>query len=80
LAHLSETVVPPSRLSEQDIPPELESVVLSCLSKDPAERPTAAELRKTLKDLGPLGWNESYQGQWWNTHRTGGQFAKHPPA
>ena len=38
LRHIQSEPVPPSRLSELEIPEELDQVVLWCLAKDPAQR------------------------------------------
>lgn len=43
--------VPPSRLAA-DLPPGLEDLVLRCLAKEPAERPTLPALIEELRDLG----------------------------
>jgi beta-lactam-binding protein with PASTA domain/predicted Ser/Thr protein kinase len=47
--HVKEDPVPPSRLN-QDVPPTLDSVVLKCMAKNPANRyETAEELRADLE-------------------------------
>ena len=48
LAHAIEPPAPPSRFV--DVPKDLEALVLRCLAKTPAERPTAAALREQLTD------------------------------
>jgi tRNA A-37 threonylcarbamoyl transferase component Bud32 len=50
--HVRTPPVPPSeRVPGLSIPPALESLVLECLAKEPAERPTAAELGVRLNSL-----------------------------
>jgi len=66
--HLKEA--PPS-LSEQvpDVPPDLERLVLACLAKNPAERPSALELWGTLVDTGlPGAWSAEDAFSWWQHH------------
>ncbi len=41
--HVNETPDAPSEGSELIIPPELDALVLQCLAKDPANRPSSAE-------------------------------------
>jgi DNA-binding NtrC family response regulator len=68
LMHHSTTVpAPPSRYAPAPIPPELDALVLECLSKDPALRPPSAEsLAERLEQL-PLeaGWNQRRAREWW---------------
>jgi serine/threonine-protein kinase len=61
----------PSARTELPIPPALDSLVLSCLAKDPAERPqTARELSRRLAEVdGADGWTEDRARTWWATHR-----------
>jgi serine/threonine protein kinase len=61
-AHVRETPEPPSRFSQEPVPPELEAVVMKGLSKDPAQRfQTAEEMIAALDSIGqafrkPTGW------------------------
>ena len=49
IAHLHEQPEPPSQRLKRALPPELERLILSCLAKDPAARPTSATaLRQAL--------------------------------
>ena len=68
--HLQAAPVPPSERSELPIPPELDQLVLACLSKDPNGRPqTADELLRRLERV-PLRspWTNEAARQWWNAH------------
>ena len=65
---------PPSHRSELAIPPELESIVLDCLAKDPGDRPqTADELAARLAAV-PLAreWTDGRAREWWDRHRPAG--------
>ena len=66
IAHARDTVVPPS-LVRAGIPKDLESVVLRCLSKDPAERfPDAERLERALSKCACMGdWDQSHAARWW---------------
>jgi hypothetical protein len=69
--HVHTQPLPPSRRSELPIPPALDSLVLSCLAKDPADRPqSASELSLRLGEVeGAGGWTQERARQWWATHR-----------
>jgi serine/threonine-protein kinase len=70
LAHIQERPVPPSQLTELEIPESLERVVLSCLEKDPDHRPKSAkELSDALRAC-RLGseWKEESAVAWWGIH------------
>jgi len=62
---------PPSDCTDRPIPPELDSLVLACLSKDPAARPqTADELAAQLACVRTGNeWTAARAREWWNTHR-----------
>ena len=52
LKHVTESPVPPSVRSGLAIPRELETVVLECLAKEPADRPQSAlDLSQRLTDI-----------------------------
>src|SRR6185295_10183876 len=42
LQHVQEQPVPPSKRSELPVPRQLETILMTCLEKDPAKRPTSA--------------------------------------
>jgi serine/threonine-protein kinase len=66
IAHARDPVVPPS-LARDDIPADLERVVLRCLAKDPAGRfPDAVSLGRALRDCACAGdWDEERASRWW---------------
>jgi serine/threonine-protein kinase len=60
---------PPSRISELDVPPPLDQIILQCLAKSPADRPTSLELGRMLSQLnGAPPWGEDQAARWWVTH------------
>jgi serine/threonine-protein kinase len=69
--HIQEPPVPPSQRTELPIPRALDALLLSCLAKDPGERPQDANaLREQLAglDLAPA-WTRERAQRWWATHR-----------
>jgi serine/threonine protein kinase len=66
IAHVENTPVPPSKVTENAIPDELEAIILSLLSKDPIARPDATTLAKRLRALAPTnGWSDAAAHDWW---------------
>jgi len=70
LKHVQAPPPPPSSRTDRPIPPGLENLVLSCLAKDPAQRPQSArELSSRLAQLeGADAWTEDRARDWWLTH------------
>jgi serine/threonine-protein kinase len=69
--HVHREPEPPSHRTELAIPPELESIVLDCLAKDPRDRPqTADQLAERLAAV-PLAreWSDSRAREWWDRHQ-----------
>ena len=68
--HANETPAPPSTRTELPIPPALDRLILSCLAKDPAERPqTARALADALAAVeGADDWTEARSREWWGRH------------
>jgi serine/threonine protein kinase len=68
--HAQETPAPPSSRTELAIPPALDRLVLSCLAKDPADRPASARaLSDALAAVEGVGdWTESTANEWWARH------------
>jgi serine/threonine-protein kinase len=71
LHHAKTPPTPPSALTELPIPPMLEALVMSCLAKDPAERPQSArELSRRLGELpGSDEWTQDRARTWWGIHQ-----------
>ncbi len=68
--HIREAPIPPSERTELEIDPALDRVVLSCLAKNPAERPqTAAELDRDLAGLETEPWSQEDAHRWWRQHQ-----------
>jgi serine/threonine-protein kinase len=70
VAHASKAPSPPSEVSEVEIPPALEALVLACLEKSPGDRPaSAAALALALERTGlPQRWNEERARAWWTVN------------
>ncbi len=70
LAHATREPVAPSRVSRQDIPPELERLVLACLEKKPADRPAnAAAVAREITERGlASSWTPERALTWWRDH------------
>jgi serine/threonine-protein kinase len=68
--HVHTPPAPPSARTELRIPPDLDQLVLSCLAKDPAERPqTAKALSARLAEIESGGaWTEADARLWWASH------------
>lgn len=69
--HTQAAPLPPSSRAELPIPASVEEIVLSCLAKDPRERPQSArELSRRLAEVeGADGWSSERAQQWWSNHR-----------
>lgn len=65
--HVHEEPAPPSTRSETQIPTALDQLVLSCLSKNPADRPESALLvREQLRScLEKDDWSGRRAAEWW---------------
>jgi serine/threonine-protein kinase len=68
--HIHTPPFPPSARTQSPIPAALDRVVLSCLAKNPAERPQSAkELSRRLAEVeGASGWTEDRAREWWGRH------------
>jgi eukaryotic-like serine/threonine-protein kinase len=67
--HIQTPPEPPSRYSAYPIPDALEKIVLACLSKRPADRPSSAsELADLLAECKPASaWTRDDARLWWAT-------------
>ena len=68
--HIEGTPVPPSSVSEFDVPRQLDELVLACLTKDRRQRPSdAQQLARRLEriDVGDA-WTQESAVQWWRTN------------
>jgi len=73
IQHLQEQPPPPSARTEMEIPEELDRIVLTCLAKNPDDRPQDARLlARMLHDCPlPRHWTEADAERWWGLHRPG---------
>ena len=71
LQHAQTPPTPPSARTDLPIPPALDDLVLSCLAKDPANRPQSArELSLRLAEMeGASAWTQDRAREWWTTHQ-----------
>ncbi|MFT4704151.1 MAG: hypothetical protein ACI81R_001847 [Bradymonadia bacterium] len=66
MKHVNEEPIAPSTLSEFDVPPELDELVLRCLAKRPEDRPSAMEIRNMLcEHRMRQRWSEDRARRWW---------------
>lgn len=70
VAHVRSEPTAPSQRSPYALPAELDAVVLSCLAKDPADRPaSAADLSRLLAaSLPGEPWSAARATAWWQEH------------
>ena len=69
MQHIQATPTPPSSRTDQPIPPALDAIVLSCLAKDPANRPqSAGALSDLLATVEAKNWTQTRAREWWMTH------------
>ncbi len=73
IAHARDQVPPPSRFRD-DLPEDLERIIMRCLAKAPAERyPDAESLERALAECACAGkWDKYQANRWW---RERGQVA-----
>ncbi len=73
--HVKSTPQAPSQRTDREIPGDLESVILDCLKKDSADRPSSAlELKQRLIACGDAGgWDRDQAAEWWARHIRGNE-------
>jgi eukaryotic-like serine/threonine-protein kinase len=71
LQHANSPPSPPSARGELPIPKPLDDLVLSCLAKDPTNRPQSArELSTRLAEIeGASAWTQDRAREWWVAHQ-----------
>jgi len=71
LQHAQTPPTPPSARTDLPIPTALDDLVLSCLAKDPANRPQSArELSRRLGEVeGASAWTQDRAREWWATNQ-----------
>ncbi len=68
--HLRNHPVPPSVRAGIDVPRGLEEIILSCLAKNPDERPSSAlDMLDSLSNLRIPSWPEKQAADWWTTRQ-----------
>ena len=78
--HLNAAPDPPSRHAPGPVPPELDALILHCLEKDPARRPTDARaLERRLQEIARiLPWSDDQAEAWWTAHLAQGSTTLPP--
>ncbi len=73
LAHVNKQPEPPSAHVDFVIPPALDALILSCLAKEPADRPESAHaMLQVMKSIDlPHRWTAERASQWWSTRGLG---------
>jgi serine/threonine-protein kinase len=65
--HLHDEPVPPSQITTRKISTDLETIVMACLAKEPADRPQGAgvmsEMIAQCRDYG--AWTQDQAQKWW---------------
>jgi serine/threonine-protein kinase len=71
MQHIRDTPVPPSARTEIELPPELDSLIVECLQKNPDQRPRDArtlESRLALCAALLPPWDPERALDWWSKH------------
>lgn len=70
--HLSSVPEPPSAVTERDIDPELERIIMHCLNKRRDDRPASgAKIDEELQALTVAPWTQQQAARWWETDGLG---------
>ncbi len=69
-SHATTAPIPPSDRTEQEVPIELEKLILNCLEKEPENRPqSAAEVASQLVNCQLTEeWGPTQAAEWWKLH------------
>jgi tRNA A-37 threonylcarbamoyl transferase component Bud32 len=68
--HLHHDPVPPSVRGGVEIPEPLERLVMSCLAKNPNDRPSsAAQLSQSLAEIDVDPWTDEQAREWWSVNK-----------
>ncbi len=80
--HLHTEPETPSQRLGDELPADLEAIVLQCLAKQPEDRPEdARELQQALLGCGHAHrWSEKRAAQWWSEHRESMPASQGPPS
>lgn len=80
LAHVQKEPEPPSRLTEVEVPAQLDALVLECLAKKPEARPpSASELKRRLRLCAAAApWDAEDAERWWRTNLPAPAVAPEP--
>jgi hypothetical protein len=88
LKHMRTPPVPPSQRTDHLVPHDLERVILTCLEKDPSDRPQSARnVERLLAACNVPAWKEEDANAWWQEHlpatsplRSFSQTSQHVPS
>jgi len=70
--HLSAIPEPPSSVTERDVNPDLERIIMQCLEKKRDNRPASgAEVAEQLQGLAIDPWSQRHAAHWWETEGSG---------
>ena len=77
LQHTQAPPVPPSQRTELEISPVFDRLVLTCLAKNPHDRPASADaLADCLGEVSTTNsWTTKHMRQWWETHHPSGRVS-----
>jgi serine/threonine-protein kinase len=80
MSHVQTKPVPPSERSEMDIPASLESIIMTCLEKDPDQRIQTVDLlaRRLAACEQDHRWTADRAREWWDTHQPASTIAPMP--
>jgi serine/threonine-protein kinase len=68
--HLHKAPISPSERLGRPLPPKLEALILRCLAKAPADRPTsAALLKEELEQCDVPVWTDAQARGWWRDRK-----------